>query len=120
MPRFMSYLPIFVLKNTYETGSDRFRPVVNWLRSEPVRTGFVTGKDRKRLVYTGPVRVFGSLGTLRTGLGLSLRHLRQKTETGLDFQTLSLMTIIVWVTLIVGWILLRSHDLIDVVGCPVS
>jgi len=25
---------------------------------------------------------------LRTGLGLGLRHLRQKTETGPDFQTL--------------------------------
>ena len=55
---------------------------------EPVQTGLVTAKDRKRPVHTGPVRFFAGFGIARTGLGLGLRCLRQKTETGPDFQTL--------------------------------
>ena len=86
----MSYhLPISVLKITYETGLNRFQPVVNRSWSEPVRTGLVTEKNRKRPVYTGLVRFFGSLGFSRTGLGLGPRLSRPKTETGPDFQTLS-------------------------------
>jgi len=38
----------FVLKNIYETSWDRFRPVVNRSRSEPVRTSLVTAKNWKR------------------------------------------------------------------------
>src|SRR6267143_4972189 len=75
-------------KNIQKTGQDRSRPVMNWFWFEPVQTGLVTAKNWKRPVYTGPVQFFGSLGTLRTGLSLGLRHLRQKTETGPDFQTL--------------------------------
>jgi len=58
---------------------------VNWFWSEPVRTGLVTAKDRKRPVYTGPVRSFDRSGIVRTGLGLGSRLLRPKTETGPDF-----------------------------------
>ena len=64
--------------------------MVNQSWSELVRTGLVTGKNWKRLVYTGPVRFFGSLGVSRTSLGLGPKLLRLKTETGLDFQTLIL------------------------------
>ena len=77
-------------KNIQKTGQDRSRPVMNRFWFEPVQTGLVTAKNWKRPVYTGPVRFFGSLGTLRTGLGLGLRRLRQKTETRPDFQTLGL------------------------------
>ena len=62
---------------------------MNRSRSEPVRTGLVTAKNRKRPVYTGPVRFFGSLGISRTGLGLGPELLRLKTGTGPDFQTLA-------------------------------
>ena len=62
--------------------------------SEPVQTGLVTAKNRKRLVHTGPVRFFAGFGIVRTGLGLGLRRLRQKTETGPDFQTLFLDLIV--------------------------
>jgi hypothetical protein len=63
--------------------------VVNRSQSGPVWTGLETAKDRKRPVYTSPVRLFGHLGISRTGLGLGLSLFRLKTETGPDFQTLS-------------------------------
>ena len=56
--------------------------------SGPVWTGLETGKDRKRPVYTGPIRFLGHPGISRTGLGLGLSLLRLKTETGPDFRTL--------------------------------
>jgi hypothetical protein len=85
---YLRFKSISALKNIYETGFNQSQPVVNRSWSEPVRTGLVTGKNRKRPVYTGPVRFFGSLGTSRTGLGLGPRLSRPKTETGPDFQTL--------------------------------
>jgi len=36
---------------------------------EPVQTGLVTAKDRKRPVHTGLVRFFAGFGMARTGLG---------------------------------------------------
>jgi hypothetical protein len=62
---------------------------VNRFWFELVQTGLATAKNRKRPVYTGPVRFFAGFGIARTGLGLGLRRLRQKTETGPDFQTLN-------------------------------
>ena len=67
--------------------------MVNRSWSEPVRTGLVTAKNRKRPVYIGPVRFFGGLGVWRTGLGLGPRPLRLKTETGPDFQSLAKTTL---------------------------
>ena len=84
-----------VLKYIYLHLRTSTRPVVNWSWSEPVQTGLVTAKDCKRLVYTGPVQFFVGFGFLRTGLSLGLRRLRQKTETGLDFQTLLDMWLLV-------------------------
>ena len=79
---------LFMAKNILKTSPDRSRLVVNRFWSGPVLTGLVTAKDRKRPVCIGPVRFFAGLGKVRTGLGLGLRHLRQKTETGPDFQSL--------------------------------
>ena len=61
---------------------------MNQLQSQPVKTGLVTAENCKRLVCIGPIWFFVSFGIMRTGLSLSLRHLRPKTKTGPDFQTL--------------------------------
>jgi len=91
--------------NIHKTGWDQSRPVVNRSWSELVRTGLVTAKNRKRPVYIGPVRFFGGLGVWRTGLGLGLRPLRLKTETGPDFQSLQ-TTVSMWNKLLVFFIYL--------------
>jgi hypothetical protein len=64
------------------------RPVKNQLRPEPVKTGLVTTKDRKRPVCRGSVRFFAVSGIGRTGYGYGLRHWAPKDQTGPDFQTL--------------------------------
>ena len=79
---------LFTAKNIQKTGSDWSRLVVDRLWSGPVQTGRVTTKNRKRPVCTGPVRFFAGFEITRTGLGLGLRRLRPKTETGPDFQSL--------------------------------
>jgi len=67
---------------------DWSRPVTNWLRPEPVKTGLVTVKDRRRPVCCGSVRFFGVSRIGRTGYGYGLRHWAPKDRTGPDFQTL--------------------------------
>jgi hypothetical protein len=50
-----SYINIVVLwpPNPYK---DRSRPVANWLKPEPVKTGLVTAKDQSVVVQSGFLR----------------------------------------------------------------
>lgn len=81
----MSYhLPISVLKIIYETGLNRFQPVVNRSWSEPVRTGLVTAKKPEKTGLHRSGSVFWQFGIFKDRSWSQSKAF----ETGPDFQTL--------------------------------
>jgi hypothetical protein len=70
----------------YNLTKNRFKPVMDWFGPKPVKTGFVTGENRKRPVNIGSVRFFVGFRNLRTGYGYGLAKFGQKTGPDRTFE----------------------------------